>query len=250
MEITSACLVISATLSILPDKSQFFRYESFSLDCSVPDDCDNWIVMRNTTSQALAPCGQLGRWGQPNGSMCNNSNIYASETGRYWCQSKEGKRSNVINVTVHTDVVILESPALPVMEGSKVTLRCSYKERYDQDSSSGFKAAFFKDGYFIGNHNGEMIIWHVSKSDEGSYKCKHLTKGESPQSWLTVRAEAKPPTPSATPTHPPGINPINLVSFILLFILYTVILILCVYAMRKLAQARAQAKYRVSGRRE
>ncbi|XP_022047315.1 low affinity immunoglobulin gamma Fc region receptor II-like [Acanthochromis polyacanthus] len=242
MEFTSACLVISATLSILPDRSQFFRYESFSLSCSVPDNSSDWKVLRNTSSKNFVQCGD--NWGQPNGFMCNNSNIYASDTGQYWCQSKKGECSNVLNVTVHTNVVILESPALPVMEGSKVTLRCSYKERYDQDSSSGFNASFYKNDVFQGNHTGEMVLPVVSKSHEGSYKCGHPVKGVSPSSWLTVRVKAKRTTTSATPTHPPGITPINLVSFILLFILYTVILILCVYVMRKLAQARA--KYRVS----
>uniref|UniRef100_A0A3Q1C7C0 Immunoglobulin domain-containing protein n=1 Tax=Amphiprion ocellaris TaxID=80972 RepID=A0A3Q1C7C0_AMPOC len=245
MEFTSACLVISATLSILPDRSQFFRYESFSLGCSVPDNSNTWTVLRNTSSKDLVPCGV--DWGQPNGFLCNNSNIYASDTGRYWCQSKEGECSNVLNITVHTDVVILESPALPVMEGSTVTLHCSHKERYAEHSSSSFRAAFFKDGYFIGHHTGEMIFPNVSKSNEGSYKCRHPTKGESPLSWLTVRVEAKPTTPSAPTTSKPTlITPIKVVSSILLFILYTVILILCVYIMRKLTQAQAQAKYRVS----
>ncbi|KAL6491010.1 hypothetical protein MHYP_G00013550 [Metynnis hypsauchen] len=32
-----------------------------------------------------------------------------------------------------------------------------------------------------------MTIRTVSKSDEGLYHCKHPEKGESPQSWISVR---------------------------------------------------------------
>ncbi|KAL7827579.1 hypothetical protein SRHO_G00332970 [Serrasalmus rhombeus] len=37
---------------------------------------------------------------------------------------------------------------------------------------------------------GEMIIRTVSKSDEGLYHCKHPERGESPQSWLSVRGDS------------------------------------------------------------
>ncbi|KAM9501625.1 uncharacterized protein Hap1MRO34_012563 [Clarias gariepinus] len=33
-----------------------------------------------------------------------------------------------------------------------------------------------------------MIIHKVSKSDEGFYHCKHPERGESPKSWVSVRA--------------------------------------------------------------
>lgn len=81
--------------------------------------------------------------------------------------------------------MILDSPALPVMEGDAVTLRCRSKM-----SSSAHIADFFKDGLHIGSGSiGEMTIHGVSKSNEGLYKCSISDFGESPQSWLAVRGE-------------------------------------------------------------
>uniref|UniRef100_A0A096M630 Immunoglobulin superfamily member 10-like n=1 Tax=Poecilia formosa TaxID=48698 RepID=A0A096M630_POEFO len=117
------CTSGSATLSIQPDRSQFFRYEAFTLSCAVSGNFSGWRVMRNA-SEAFTPCED---WGRPNGSSCINHSVYKSDTGLYWCQSEQGECSNVLNITINTGVVILESPALPVTVGDDVTLRCSFK---------------------------------------------------------------------------------------------------------------------------
>lgn len=81
--------------------------------------------------------------------------------------------------------VILESPALPVMEGKTETLRCRSKM-----TSSAHIADFYKDGFLIGSGStGEMTIHHVSKADEGFYKCSISDFGDSAESWLAVRGE-------------------------------------------------------------
>ncbi|KAI4904408.1 hypothetical protein NFI96_027988 [Prochilodus magdalenae] len=80
--------------------------------------------------------------------------------------------------------VILESPVHPVPEGDPLTLRCSY--RYTKPSN--LTAEFYKDGSLLQTQTtGEIIIRTVSKSDEGLYHCKHPERGESPQSWISVR---------------------------------------------------------------
>ena len=79
--------------------------------------------------------------------------------------------------------VILQSPVLPVMEGDDVTLTCKTK-------TSNLTADFYKDGSLIRTEPaGHMTIHHVSKSDEGLYKCNISSKGESPSSWITVTGE-------------------------------------------------------------
>ena len=81
--------------------------------------------------------------------------------------------------------VILESPALPVMERHSVTLRCRKRA-----TSSNLPADFFKDGHFSGTgYTGEMTIDSVSRSDEGLYKCRISGAGNSAESWLAVGGE-------------------------------------------------------------
>ncbi|KAI3376309.1 hypothetical protein L3Q82_016418, partial [Scortum barcoo] len=95
------------------------------------------------------------------------------DSGVYWCESRDGTTSNTINITLTGGSVILQSPVLPVMEGDNVTLHCKTKT-----PPSNLPAAFYKDGSLIRPESaGHMTIRHVSKSDEGLYKCQHQ------QSW-------------------------------------------------------------------
>ncbi|XP_054912156.1 Fc receptor-like protein 5 isoform X1 [Poeciliopsis prolifica] len=238
MELGSVCLLLVATLSIEPNRRQFFRYEAFKLSCSVPGNFGNWTVMRNASNK-LTSCEY---WGRPNGSSCINHSVYKSDTGLYWCQSEQGECSNVLNITINTGVVILESPALPVTVGDDVTLRCSFKERYDPTSSSHFSATFYRNGVFIGTEpEGEMILRNVSMSSKGFYKCKHPSRGESLDAWLDVKP--KPPK-SADPPHTPPLLMILITT--VLFIIYTVIFIMCLIIYRNWARDRAEAKRRRS----
>ncbi|KAI3375977.1 hypothetical protein L3Q82_016514 [Scortum barcoo] len=250
----------AATLSLHPDRSQFFRYDRFSLSCAAPRTDSGWTVKRNTSEETSQPCTAFG---DPHESSCNVSNVYPSDSGLYWCESEQGECSNVVNITVTAGEVILESPALPVTAGDDVTLRCSTKKRYDKLSTLDFSAAFFRDDVFIGNETAEkMILRSVSKSEEGLYRCEHPRRGRSEQSWLSVRGDvmlcslhtcmcvtgrqferlqmflcAQPPgvLPTSSPP-PPLLSLPNLVSIILLFILYTVILIICIHMYRRWAR--------------
>ncbi|XP_030608926.1 uncharacterized protein LOC115796693 [Archocentrus centrarchus] len=225
----------AAALSVHPDKSVFFYYETVTLSCADTED----TVKRNTSTKSSVSCEV---WGQLRGSSCSIKGVYPSDSGVYWCESKSGKSSNTINITVSTGL-ILESPAAPVTEGADVTLKCSYKEKYAKESTSNFRAEFYRNGSSIGNETkGQMILKNVSKEKEGFYKCKHPTRGESPQSWLAVRdrpqSTTAPPPTTPTPTlHPLLMSLPCLVSTVLLFILFTGLLILCICKYKKRTRA-------------
>ena len=79
--------------------------------------------------------------------------------------------------------VILESPTHPVTEGDPLTLRCRYRYK-----PSNMSADFYKDGTLLQTSTtGEMTIPAVSESHEGVYTCRIPEKGESPESWVTVK---------------------------------------------------------------
>uniref|UniRef100_A0A669B889 Fc receptor-like protein 5 n=1 Tax=Oreochromis niloticus TaxID=8128 RepID=A0A669B889_ORENI len=216
----------AATLSIHPGRSVFFFYETVTLSCAVPGSFSSWTVKRNTSTKSSVPCET---WGQLNGSSCTIKGVYPSDSGVYWCESDSGECSNTINIRVATGV-ILQGPAVPLTEGDSVTLNCSYKEKYAKQSTSNFSAAFYRNGTFIGNKSeGRMSFIHVSKENEGFYKCEHPTKGRSPEIWLEVRARAPSTTaPPPPPPHPPPplMSLPRLAYTIFLFMLFTGILIL------------------------
>ncbi|XP_028420546.1 uncharacterized protein LOC114546080 isoform X2 [Perca flavescens] len=215
--------VSDAAFRIVPTRLQLFEYESVHFTCEgfnvsagcrvrtikefIPK-CSNDIITSTVT--------------------CTIDFAFQSDSGEYWCEAGGGKRSNTVNVTVTDGRligssptgnltiesvfkshdgrykcnipgagespesrlavrgadVIMESPALPVTEREAVTLRCRTKE-----APSDLPAGFYKDGLIIrSSSTGEMTIQIVSKSDEGLYKCRISGAGESPESWLAVRA--------------------------------------------------------------
>ncbi|XP_029931850.1 sialoadhesin-like isoform X2 [Myripristis murdjan] len=194
MEMTALCMVV-ASLRVVPNRSQFFPYESVSLSCEEQGSSSGWRVMRNTTTTMDSPDG-LTEFGIGNESHRFFDDLYPLDSGVYWCESGSGRCSDAINITVTDGSVILESPGLPVMEGSDVTLRCRNKR-----TPSNLTADFYKDGVLIrSSSTGEMTIHSVSKSDEGFYKCSISDSEESKESWLAVRALVDPdagPTPAA-----------------------------------------------------
>ncbi|XP_036968587.1 Fc receptor-like protein 5 [Acanthopagrus latus] len=198
MEVTALCIrlltnvlfllsaldhtVDSLSLRVDPNREQFFRYDPVALHCDASSGSVQWKFVHKSEVEK-AKC-KLTDGATSTGSSCSFKNVYPEEGGEYWCEDGEGKRSNNITINVTNGSVILDSPALPVIEGAAVTLRCRSKT-----TSSNLTAGFYKDGRLIrSSSTGEMIIHSVSRSDEGQYKCNISGVGESPESWLFVIA--------------------------------------------------------------
>ncbi|KAL4007917.1 hypothetical protein ACER0C_001769 [Sarotherodon galilaeus] len=172
--------VDAVSLRIVPNKSQFFEYESVSFYCEGISHGHVLYKMKEEVEQCNKTSKKTAA--TTTGSQCTIRPIYARDSGEYWCGTAGGQRSNIISITVTAGSMILEIPAVPVMEGEAVTLRCRNKML-----SSNFTADFYKYGRHIGSSSiGNLTIHRVSKSDEGLYKCKISGGGESPESWLSV----------------------------------------------------------------
>ncbi|XP_039997087.1 low affinity immunoglobulin gamma Fc region receptor II-like isoform X2 [Xiphias gladius] len=183
MELATLCVFV-ASVRVVPNRSQFFQYETVSLDCGEPGNSSEWRVKRKTSADINKECSIA--WGKRNGSQCLIDDLYQSDSGVYWCESGDGECSDAVNITVTGGSVILESPVVPVREGDAVTLRCTSRAT----SSANLAADFYKDGLLIGRSStGDLTLRNVCEADQGFYKCNITGAGESPDSWLAVRAE-------------------------------------------------------------
>ncbi|KAL3050980.1 hypothetical protein OYC64_001289 [Pagothenia borchgrevinki] len=192
MQLPPFCLMLSC-LQVSPDQSQFFRYHSFSLSCEDQLNGTDWMLKRKTSGSGVRDCGS--GWGTTasgasctvgttaSGACCTVGTTYPSDTGMYWCESGDGRRSNnSIEITITDRPVLLKCPVLPLSEGSDATLHCQA-----ESLSSDHTFHFQRDGLFVASsRTGEMTIRRVSKSDEGLYSCSIPEVGESVGSWLTV----------------------------------------------------------------
>ncbi|XP_030287352.1 low affinity immunoglobulin gamma Fc region receptor II-like isoform X2 [Sparus aurata] len=217
MEVTALCIRLLVTVLLLlivqvdfscsqtadeafpqvdPNRQQHIEYDPIEISCEGLEGLTGWRVMRKIQDKDVQPCSP--DWSKSTGPCKITNAFQTSDSGEYWCEMGE-KRSNAVNITVTVGRVILESPALPVMEGKTETLRCRSKM-----TSSAHIADFYKDGFLIGSGStGEMTIHHVSKADEGFYKCSITDFGDSAESWLAVRAlHRETPPPSELSCHP------------------------------------------------
>ncbi|XP_005754119.1 Fc receptor-like protein 5, partial [Pundamilia nyererei] len=175
VDIPTLLPVPSETSPKLQPQFTFKLLEMLSnLNCEEDDSSAGWTLRRNTNMENRTLCGV--DWGKKNSSSCKITDLFIWDSGVYWCESNQSTISNMVNLTVTGGSVILQSPVLPVMEGDDVTLLCK-----TETTPSNLTAAFFKDGVFIGKEpTGHMTIQHVSRSDEGLYKCDISGHGESP----------------------------------------------------------------------
>ncbi|KAA0706365.1 hypothetical protein E1301_Tti020412 [Triplophysa tibetana] len=172
----------SVSLIIRPNRTQHFSSGSLSLSCEDHRSSTGWTVRRYTNT--LNTCASSSVRSTGTQSTCSITSLITSDSGVYWCESESGHKHHPVNISIHYDDVILDSPAHPVTEGDSLTLHCLYRHT----NPSKLTAEFSKDGSVVQNQTtGDMmIISTVSKSHEGFYSCKHPERGASPQSWISV----------------------------------------------------------------
>ncbi|XP_034021055.1 low affinity immunoglobulin gamma Fc region receptor II-a-like [Thalassophryne amazonica] len=176
------------SLVVTPKRLQFLKYDSFSVSCEEEDEEESvgWTVMKKMEDGEVRPCL----------SLCSITAAFpTTDSGLYWCETGLGLTSDAVIINVTVGSVILDSPVHSVAEGNDVILQCRSKI-----PRRNFTASFYKDGRLIRNSStGNMTIVKVSKADEGVYRCSIYGYGQSPQSWLTVRAHSKKSTVSTVP---------------------------------------------------
>ncbi|KAK1890083.1 High affinity immunoglobulin gamma Fc receptor I [Dissostichus eleginoides] len=178
MQLPPFCLMLSC-LQVSPDQSQFFRGKLREADPGL------WLRLGDHSLR-----GELHRGDTASGACCTVGTTYPSDSGVYWCESGDGRRSNnSINITITDRPVLLKCPVLPLSEGSDATLHCQAAS-FSSDHTFDFQ----RDGFFVASsRTGEMTIRKVSKSDEGLYSCSIPKVGESVGSWLTVQGSSSAP---------------------------------------------------------
>ncbi|XP_039465017.1 uncharacterized protein LOC116328769 isoform X2 [Oreochromis aureus] len=190
----SALTVSAVSLHAKPDSKQFFsNCGQVSLRC-VDDKqtADGWTVKR-TTGGVTEDCG-LAAGFDLDDSQCN-LNLCSPSDGAYFCEASSGQRSDEVNITVSEKGVILEIPALPVITGSDVTLRCR------QSNGDTVAAYFFFSGRLLGSRYKEHTISNVQQSNEGLYWCATDLAGPSPKSFLKIRDPITAFRSSVAPPH-------------------------------------------------
>ncbi|RVE60771.1 hypothetical protein OJAV_G00184780 [Oryzias javanicus] len=224
-----------AVLSVKPNRSQFFLYDSFSVSCTV--NSSGWTVKRNTSHHVDQEC--RGSGGVPGESLCVMEVAYPSDTGVYWCEDERGQSSDAVSITVTATRVILDIPPHPLEDGDNVTLRCFYRTETHRTPTSDFTANFYKNGVLLGSGEaGRMTLSGVSRSDEGLYSCEHPDGEESQESRLTVRDRAQ----CGSSSDPPLVSWTKLLCSSLLFVFYNVLLVLFVHKYRLWARAQEEAE--------
>ncbi|XP_067435956.1 low affinity immunoglobulin gamma Fc region receptor III-A-like isoform X4 [Thunnus thynnus] len=180
--------VSAVSLSVRPNLQQLFSDSKLTLRCDEDGQtADGWTVKR-TAGGKTKQCGTSQQnFGRIEGSSCFISTLLPSDSGVYWCENSSGKISEQINITVTGGQLILEVPALPVLTGSDVTLRCRFRDGFTHPVN------LLKNGEpSRAERTGEFNISNVQQSDEGFYSCSVDLFAESPRSRLRVKVVVCP----------------------------------------------------------
>ncbi|XP_058874368.1 immunoglobulin superfamily member 1-like [Acipenser ruthenus] len=180
------------TLTLEPPFPEIFTGETVTLRCGVEGGSAGWKYLWYKDSEDTPVPQTAGR------SITDDSYTITaaavSDQGQYWCRGQRGdqplysQRSDPVKLNITDQWVILQTPLQPVIEGDCLTLRCRVRTNY-----TFTRIVFFKDNEEIQSQNNtELSVDRVSKSDEGSYKCRAMWNsstysGDSAEVRVSVR---------------------------------------------------------------
>ncbi|XP_058874340.1 Fc receptor-like protein 5 [Acipenser ruthenus] len=176
------------TLTPEPPFPEIFIGETVTLRCGVKGGSAGWKYLWYKDSEDT-PVLQTAA-----GDSYTITAAAISDQGQYCCRGQRGdqplysQRSDKVILTVSDTWVILQTPPQPVIEGDSLTLRCRVRTNYTFS-----RIVFFKDNEEIQSQNNtELSVDRVSKSDEGSYKCRAMWNsstysGDSAEVRVSVR---------------------------------------------------------------
>ncbi|XP_058874333.1 high affinity immunoglobulin gamma Fc receptor I-like [Acipenser ruthenus] len=163
--------------------------ETVTLSCEVEGSFTGWRYLWYKSSQ-----GGTVKIRDTTGASFTLSPVTQSHSGEYLCEAQRGdrprssQRSDPVTLAVSDEDVILQTPLQAVIEGDSLTLRCRVRTNY-----TFTRIVFFKDNEEIQSpNNTELSVDCVSKSDEGSYKCRAMWNsstysGDSAEVRVSVR---------------------------------------------------------------
>uniref|UniRef100_A0A8D3BZT4 Ig-like domain-containing protein n=1 Tax=Scophthalmus maximus TaxID=52904 RepID=A0A8D3BZT4_SCOMX len=199
---------------VSPDRVQHFDSDSVSLSCE--GNSTEWRVMTFDGRGYPSLCRTSPT---ATGPICKQ-NLWLS-AAVYWCESGSGQFSSPVNISVHNDGIILESPVHPVAEGTSVTLGCRLKT---ENVSSN--VLFYKNNKLVQHDTRrELTIAAVSKSHEGLYKCERTDSKQvwtSAESWMSVKSVSSESSAFPLPLTVGLVGGLSFIFLLLLLLLFCI----------------------------
>ncbi|XP_058874535.1 Fc receptor-like protein 5 [Acipenser ruthenus] len=192
------------TLTLEPLFPEICTGETVTLRCGVKGGSAGWKYLWYKDNEDTPVLQTAGR--SITGASYTITAAAVSDQGQYWCRGQRGDQplysqlSDKVILTVSDQWVILQTPLQPVIEGDSLTLRCRVRTNY-----TFTRIVFFKDNEEIQSQNNtELSVDRVSKSDEGSYKCRAMWNsstysGDSAEVRVSVRELFSRVTLTASP---------------------------------------------------
>ncbi|MGH0147605.1 UNVERIFIED_CONTAM: hypothetical protein FKN15_031618 [Acipenser sinensis] len=160
------------TFTLEPPFPEIFTGETVTLRCGVEGGSAGWKYLWYKDSEDTPVLKTAGH--SMTGDSFTITAAAVSDQDQYCCRGQRedqplySQLSNPVTLTVSDKRVSLQIPPQPVFEGDTLTLRCLIRDGY-----KATRVIYYKDNKELQSQaDTELSVDHVSKSDEGSYKCR------------------------------------------------------------------------------